>query len=53
MKYFSELWRGWRLVIVSVLNLKLFSIKEDDVDVEGWFSDGNANQNQNNSGIEL
>ena len=30
-----------------IIKLKLFSIKEDDVDLEGCFLGGNASENQN------
>jgi hypothetical protein len=31
-----------QVISCLIIKLKLFSIEEEDVDVKGWFSDGNA-----------
>ena len=38
---------GLKTSYTIIIKLKLFSIKEDDLNVKGWFSNGNAIGNQN------
>jgi hypothetical protein len=39
---FTLSWMGLKTGYSLIIKLKLFSTKEDDVDLIGWFSDDNA-----------
>lgn len=39
---FTLSWMGLKTGYSLIIKLKLFSIKEDNLDLNGWFSDGNT-----------